>query len=162
MNNLEPIDILEPGGRRRPDLYADNPLPVLQFPAGKEGEPGGLPNLLKEEEKEEDEEEKKEDDDKEEEMEGKQRDDEDMQDSLMVEEGMIVKYLLVLFATCVLALQLLLQGSFHQEKVKQPHCRDTQRPNIMIYLEPPGAPDHLPLATLPCLLEQCNPCGKNF
>ena len=28
-------------------------------------------------------------------------------------------------------LQLLLQGSFHQEEVKQPRCRDTQRPNIM-------------------------------
>ena len=24
------------------------------------------------------------------------------------------------------------------------------------------APDHLPLATLPCLAEQCSQCGKNF
>ena len=92
MNNLEPIDILEPGGRRRPDLYADIPVSVLQVPAGEEGEPGGLPNFLKEEEKEEyneekekndeekeeDDEEKKENDEKEEEMEGKRRDEEDM------------------------------------------------------------------------------------
>ena len=74
-------------------------MPVLQVPAGEEGGPGGLPNLLKEEEKEEDEEEKKEDDDDEEEMEGKRRDEEDMQDSLVVEEGMIVKFPLVPFAT---------------------------------------------------------------
>ena len=51
MNNLEPIIILEPGGRR-PDLYADIPVPVLQVPSGKEGKPGGLPNFRKEEEKE--------------------------------------------------------------------------------------------------------------
>ena len=30
------------------------------------------------------------------------------------------------------------------------------------FLGPPEAPDHLPLATLPCLLEQCNHCGKSF
>ena len=42
-------------------------------------------------------------------------------------------------------LQLLLQGSFDQEEVKQLHCRDTQRPNIMNYLH---------LETLPCLLKQ--------
>ena len=75
---------------------------------------------------------------------------------------MIVKFPLVLFATCLLPLQLLLQGSFQQEEVKQPHWRDTQRPNIMNYLLTPDAPDHLPLATLPCLPEQCNHCGKNF
>ena len=77
-----------------------------------------------EEEKEEDEEEKKEDDDDEEEMEGKRRDGEDMQDRLVVEESMIVKFPLVPFATCLLPLQLLLQGSFRQEEVKQPHRRD--------------------------------------
>ena len=38
-------------------------MPVLQVPAGKEGGPGGIPNLFKEDEREEDEEEKKEDDD---------------------------------------------------------------------------------------------------
>ena len=38
--------------------------------------------------------------DDEEEMEGKRRDYEDMQDSLVVEEGMIVKFHLVPFATC--------------------------------------------------------------
>ena len=67
-------------------------MPVLQVPAGKEGEAGGLPNFLKEEEKEEydeekekddeekeeDDEEKKENDEKEEKMEGKRRDEEDM------------------------------------------------------------------------------------
>ena len=40
-------------------------MPVLHVPAGKEGGPGGFPNLLKKEEKEEDEGEKKEDDDNE-------------------------------------------------------------------------------------------------
>ena len=38
-------------------------MPVLQVPAGEEGEPGCFPNILKEEEQEKDEEEKKEDDD---------------------------------------------------------------------------------------------------
>ena len=32
----------------------------------------------------------------------------------------------------------------------------------MNYLVTPEVPDHLPLATLPCLPEQCNHCGKNF
>ena len=50
---------MEPGGRRRPYLYADIPVPVLQVPAGEEGEPGGFPNFLKEEEKEEYNEEKR-------------------------------------------------------------------------------------------------------
>ena len=44
------------------------------------------------------------DDDHEEEMEGKKRDEEDMQDSLAVEEGMVVKLLLVPLATCLLPL----------------------------------------------------------
>ena len=79
-----------------------------------------------------------------------------------VEDGMLVKFPLVPFATCLRHLHLLLQGSFQQEEVKQPHCRDTQRPNIINYLEPPEAPDHLPLATHPCLPEPCNHCGKNF
>ena len=82
-------------------------------------------------------------------MEGKRRDEEDLQDSLVVEEGMLVKFPLVPLATCLLHLQLLPQGSFHQEKVKQPHCRETQRRNIMNYLGPLEAPDHLPLATFP-------------
>ena len=59
-----------------------------------------------------------------------------MEDSLEVEEGMLVKFPLLPFATCLLHLQLLLQGSFQQEEVKQPHCRDTQRPNIINYLGP--------------------------
>ena len=49
----------------------------------------------------------------------------------MVEEGMLVKFPLVPFATCLLHMQLLLQGSFHQDKVKQKHCRNTQRSKIM-------------------------------
>ena len=91
-------------------------------------------NLLKKVEKdEEDEEEKKENDDDEEEMGEKRRDEEDMQDTLVVEEGVIVKLPLVPFATCLLPLQLLLQGSFHQEEVKQPHFIYTQRPIIINY-----------------------------
>ena len=80
-----------------------------------------------------------------------------MKDSLVVEKGMLVKFSSVHFATCLLHLQLLLQGSFHKDEVKQPHCRDTHE-----FLGPPEAPDHLPLGTLPCLPEQCNNCGKNF
>ena len=49
-------------------------MPVLQVPAGEEGDPGGLPNLLKEVENKVDEEEKRKDDEDEEEMEGKRRD----------------------------------------------------------------------------------------
>ena len=75
----KPVIILENRGRRRPGLYVDIPVPVLQVPAGEEGGPAGLLNLLKVEEKEEDEEEKNEDDDDEEEMEGMRRDKEDMQ-----------------------------------------------------------------------------------
>ena len=78
MNNFKPVIIFEARGKRRPGLYADIPVPVLQVPTEEEGGPGGLPNLLKEVEKEEDEEEKKEDDDDEEEMEVKRRDEEDM------------------------------------------------------------------------------------
>ena len=117
-------------------------MDVLNVPPGEEGGPEGLPNLLKEEQ---DEREKKEDDDEEEEMEGKRRDREDMPDSLVVEEGVTVKFPLVPFAICLLPMQRLLQGSFPQEKVKQSHCRDTQCPNIIYY--------HLHLATLPCLPE---------
>ena len=81
-------------------MYAGISVSVLQVPAGKEGEPGGLPNFLKEEfdeEKEEDDEEKEEDDEEkkenyEKEMEGKRRDEEDMQDILVVEEGRTVKF----------------------------------------------------------------------
>ena len=38
-------------------------MPVLQFPSGEEGGPGGFQNLPKEEKQEEDEDKKKEDDD---------------------------------------------------------------------------------------------------
>ena len=132
--------------RRRLGLSANIPVPVRQVPAGEEGGPESLPNLLKEEEKEEDGEEKKEDYNDDEEMEGKMRDEEDMQDSLVVQEGIMIKFSLVSYATFLLPLQLLLQGSFHQE-VKQPHPRDAQRPNIRNYLVPSEAPAHLPLTT---------------
>ena len=95
-------------------------MPVLQVPSGEEGGPGGLPSLLKEEEREEDEEEKKVDGDDEEEMEGKRRDEEDMHDSLVVEEGKIVKL--------------------------NNHIGET---NLMDYDVLPKAQDLLPLATLP-------------
>ena len=78
-------------------------MPVLQVPAGEEGGPGGFPNLRKEEYQEEDEEE---------------------------EEG-ILKFPSVPLATRLLHLQLLLQGAFHQDEVKQPDCRNTQRPKLM-------------------------------
>ena len=86
VNNFKPIIILEQGGRRRPGRYADIPVPVIQVPVGEEGGPGGLPKPLKEDENEEDEEEKKKYDDDEEEMEGDRRDEEDIQDSLVVVE----------------------------------------------------------------------------
>ena len=59
---------------------------------------------------------------------GKKRDEEDMQDSVVVGEGQMVKFPLVTFVTCILPLQLLLRGSFNQEKVKQPHFKYTQPP----------------------------------
>ena len=96
-------------------------MPILQVPAGEEGEPGGLPNFLKgeekdeyneemeknDEEKEEDDEEKKKNYVKEGEMEGKRRDEEDMKNSLMVEEGMMVNFSLVPLHNCLKALFLL-------------------------------------------------------
>ena len=42
---------MEPGGRRRPGLYATIPVSVLQVPAGEEKGPRGLPNLVNQEEK---------------------------------------------------------------------------------------------------------------
>ena len=53
-------------GEEETKPVADNPVLVLQVPAGKKGEPGGLPNFQevykKEEEKEEDDEEKEKED----------------------------------------------------------------------------------------------------
>ena len=79
-------------------MYAHTPVAILQVPVGEEGGPGGLSNLLKQGEKGEDGEEKKEDDDDEEEMEGKMSDEDNIQGSLVVQEGMIVKFPLVLVA----------------------------------------------------------------
>ena len=74
-------------------------MPVQQVPAGEEEGYGGIPNPLKKGENKEDGEEKKEDDDDEEEMEGKRRDVEDMHDSLVLWEGMILKFPWVHFVT---------------------------------------------------------------
>ena len=54
-----------------------------------------------------------------------------MEDSLVMKEGMLVKFPSVPLATCLFHMQLLLQGSFHQEEVKRPDCCDKQRPRIM-------------------------------
>ena len=107
---------------------------------------------------EEDGEKKKEDDDDDEEMEGKRRDDEDIQDSLVVQEGMIVKFPMVPVATFSAPALMF----FQQEEIKKQHRRYTQRPSIMNYLLTPKTLDHLPPATLPCLSEQYNHCKKNF
>ena len=115
-------------------------------PAGEEGGPGGIQNLLKEEWKVQDGTEKKEDDDDQEEMEGKRRNEEKMQRSLVV-----VKFPLVPFATCLLPLELLLQGFFHQQEVKQPHRSDTQKTQQMHQI-----------TWHSCLPEQCNHCDQNF
>ena len=85
-----------------------------------------------------------------------------MEDSVVEEKSILVKFSFVPFSPCLLHLLFLLHGSFYQEEIKQPCCRDTQRPSIMNDLGPPEAPDHLSLATLPCLPEKCNHCGKNF
>ena len=103
---------------------------IRKVHAGEEGGPGGLPNLLKEEEKQEDDDEKKEDDEEEEKIKGKRKDEDEMQDSLMVEECMMVNFPLVPCSlgntTCLLPLHHLLQCSFQEEEVKQPHCRDAK------------------------------------
>ena len=92
-------------------------------------------------------------------MEWKRRDEEDMNDSLVEEVGKIVRFPLVPAATFAAPASRFLT---EVKEVKQPHCRYTKRSNIMNYLVSPVAQDHLPLATLPCLPEQCNQCGKNF
>ena len=55
-------------------------------------------------------------------MEGKRRDEEDLQDSLVVEDSMRVKFPLVPFATCLLPLQLILQGVFFAPKRSKKNC----------------------------------------
>ena len=69
-----------------------------------------------------------------------------MENSLVVGEGMMVEFQSVFFATCLLHLQLLLQGFFFTKKKLNNHIVEI----------------HKDLATLPCLPEQCNHCGKNF
>ena len=63
------------------------------------GGPGGIASLLKYGEKKKDWEEKKEDDDNEEETKGKRSNEEDIQDNLVLQEGIIVKFPLVTVAT---------------------------------------------------------------
>ena len=100
----------------------------------------------------------KEDDDEEEEMEGQRKDEEDIQDSLVVQEGMIVKFVLVPVITFAVPAS----RFFPARRSLKPHCTDTQRSKTMNYLATHQATDHLPLATLPCLPEQCNHYGNNF
>ena len=88
---------------------------------------------------EEDEEEKKDDSDEEEERERKRRDEKDRLNSLVVEEGMLVKFPFVSLATCLLPMQIMLEGSFHQEEVKQTQHNELSGARL--------APDHLPLVT---------------
>ena len=60
-----------------------------------------------------------------------------MEDSLVVEEGMLVKFTFCPFCHLSPSPAAPAKGSFHQEEVNQPLCRNTQRPKIMKYLEPP-------------------------
>ena len=64
---------------------------------------------------------------------------------------MIVKFPLVPVATFAAPASIF----FQQEEGKLPHCRDTERPNIMNYLV-------TSTCHLSCLPEQCNHCGKSF
>ena len=89
-------------------------------------------------------------------MEGKRR----VGKKKRVEDGMMVP--LVPFPTCLLPLKLLLEGSFHQQEVKQPNHRVTQRPNKMNYLVPSEEPDHLALSSLSWLSEQWNHLDNKF
>ena len=84
-----------------------------------------------------------------------------MQDSLVVEEDVMVKFPLVSFITYPLPLKLLFQGFSYQEEVEQSYCKYTQDPTSRIFWCP-ETPDLLLRATLPCFSEQCNHCGKNF
>ena len=77
-------------------------MAVPQVPVDEEEGPRDLSTLLME--KEGDEDEMKEGDEDEEQMEGKRRDEVDIQDSLVVEKGMIVIFPSVPFATCLLPL----------------------------------------------------------
>ena len=56
-------------------------------------------------------------------MEGKRRDEEELQDSLVVEEGMMINFPLVPQTTCPLPLQLLLKGSFRHQNFDNPALR---------------------------------------
>ena len=109
-------------------------------------------------EKEEDGEKKKEDDDDdEEEMEGKRRDEEDIMGCLVVQEGMIVKFPLVTVATLAAPV-----SSFFSSSKKKLRNNIERYTNIINNLLTHKASDHLPLATLPWLPEQCNHCGAKI
>ena len=87
MKNFKHINISEK--QARPVCRHPSVCPTC--PCRRGGGPGVLPNLLKEDKKEEYDEEKKKDDVAEEEMEGNRRVEEDIQGSLVVENGMLVK-----------------------------------------------------------------------
>ena len=92
-------------------------------------------------------------------MEGKRWHEENIQDSLVVQEGMIVKFPLVPVATFAAPVSRFFSSS---KKKFTNNIVDIHKDPIMKYMLNPEAPDHLPLATLPCLPERCNHCGKNF
>ena len=60
-------------------------------------------------------------------MQGKWKVKEDMQDNLVVEEVMMVKFPLVPFATCLLHLQLLIQGFFFTHMKSNNHILDINK-----------------------------------
>ena len=87
MNNFKPVIILEPGGDKAYRYLQEKREGLEAFQTSwSRGRRIGW-------------EEKKEDDDTEEEINGKRRDEEDRQDSLVMGEGMIVKFPLVRVAT---------------------------------------------------------------
>ena len=85
------------------------------------GGPGGIANLLKQGEKEKDWEEKKEDDDEEEETKGKRSNEEDIQDNLVLQEGIIVKECLVQSGFVTSTSSLLLCSSQYDVNIQGTH-----------------------------------------
>ena len=92
----------------------------------------------------------------------KRRDDKEMQDSLVLEEGMMVKFPLIplplVSLPCISCFKVLSAKKKLNNHIVEIH-KDPTSFNIYV---PPEAPYHLPLATLPCSTAQCNHCSKNF
>ena len=66
-----------------------------------------------------------------EEMEGKRRDEEDMQDSLVVEEGMMFNFPLVPLPLVSFRCSSCYKIRSAKKKLKKSNCRDAQRTSIM-------------------------------